>query len=152
MNRLVCFALFPLLGITSSLAQWDDEELECEHVPEGKILKLIEKGQNGSKYERAERVAFFEEAFERDETCMACLFEWGKLEFNGIKRSRGSFYPARQPLETLVDQCPFYRADAWYMLGAIAYADREYADALAYFTEYIEFPAASEEAILVMSI
>ena len=92
----------------------------------GQALKLYEKGINGSKYDRAERVAFLEEAFDRDDQCMACLFEWGRLEFNSIKRSRGSFYPAQQPLLQLIDACPFFRAEAWYMLGAMAYADREY--------------------------
>ena len=104
-------------------AQWDDEEEACSAVLEGKALKLYEKGINGSKYDRAERVAFLEEAFDRADQCMACLFEWGRLEFNSIKRSRGSFYPAQQPLLQLIDACPFFRAEAWYMLGAMAYAD-----------------------------
>ena len=147
MCRLLFIALLSFFGCTSSLAQWDDEEPECDHVPEGKAMKWLQKGQNGSKYERSERVEFLEAAFEEDESCMVCLFEWGKLEFNSIKRSRGSFYPALVPLEILVDRCPYYRADAWYMLGAIAYADRDYAKALSRFTEYIRFPAASEEVL-----
>jgi outer membrane protein OmpA-like peptidoglycan-associated protein len=147
MCRLLFIALFCFVGCSSSLAQWDDEETECVHVPEGKAMKWLQKGQNGSKYERSERVEFLEAAFEEDESCMVCLFEWGKLEFNSIKRSRGSFYPALVPLEILVDRCPYYSADAWYMLGAIAYADRDYAKALSSFTEYIRFPAASEEVL-----
>ena len=128
-------------------AQWDDEEEACSAVLEGKALKLYEKGINGSKYDRAERVAFLEEAFDRDDQCMACLFEWGRLEFNSIKRSRGSFYPAQQPLLQLIDACPFFRAEAWYMLGAMAYADREYEAAQSYFEEYLRFPPASEEVL-----
>ena len=128
-------------------AQWDDEEEACSAVLEGKALKLYEKGINGSKYDRAERVAFLEEAFDRDDQCMACLFEWGQLEFNSIKRSRGSFYPAQQPLLQLIDACPFFRAEAWYMLGAMAYADREYEAAQSYFEEYLRFPPASEDVL-----
>ena len=130
-----------------TFAQWEDEEEACAAVLEGKTLKLYEKGINGSKYDRAERVAFLEEAFERNEACMACLFEWGRLEFNEIKRSRGSFYPAQQPLLQLIDACPFFRAEAWYMLGAMAYADREYEAAQSYFDEYLRFPPASEEVL-----
>lgn len=130
-----------------SLAQWDDEEEACEHVLEGKALKLYEKGLNGSKYERAERVAFFEEAFNRDDQCMGCLYEWGRLEFNSIKRSQGSFYPAKQPLLQLIEICPYYRAEAYYMLGAMAYADRDYAEAQAQFEAYLGFPPASEEVL-----
>ena len=129
-------------------AQWEDDEEEvCSAVLEGKALKLYEKGINGSKYDRAERVAFLEEAFDRDDQCMACLFEWGQLEFNSIKRSRGSFYPAQQPLLQLIDACPFFRAEAWYMLGAMAYADREYEAAQSYFDEYLRFPPASEDVL-----
>ena len=121
-----CLLLASLIALPIlTFAQWEDEEEVCAAVLEGKTLKLYEMGFNGSKYDRAERVAFLEEAFERDEACMACLFEWGRLEFNEIKRSRGSFYPAQQPLLQLIDACPFFRAEAWYMLGAMANADRE---------------------------
>ena len=143
-----CLLLATLIALPFlTFAQWEDEEKACAAVLEGKTLKLYEKGINGSKYDRAERVAFLEEAFERDEACMACLFEWGRLEFNEIKRSRGSFYPAQQPLLQLIDACPFFRAEAWYMLGAMAYADREYEAAQSYFDEYLRFPPASEEVL-----
>lgn len=148
-SLLPVFLCALLMGTASTvLCQWDDEEDElCNSPIEGKAMKLYEKGMNGGKYDRAERVAFFEEAFERDERCMGCLFEWGRLEFNSIKRSQGSFYPAKQPLETLVELCPFFRAEAWYMLGAMAFADREYAEAQVYFEEYLRFPPASEEVL-----
>lgn len=143
-----CLLLALLLALPFlASAQWEDEEEACSALLEGKSLKLYEKGINGSKYDRAERVAFLEEAFERDEECMACLFEWGRLEFNAIKRSSGSFYPAQQPLLQLVDACPFFRAEAWYMLGAMAYADREYEAAQSYFEEYLRFPPASAEVL-----
>jgi len=67
MCRLLFIALLSFFGCTSSLAQWDDEEPECDHVPEGKAMKWLQKGQNGSKYERSERVEFLEAAFEEDE-------------------------------------------------------------------------------------
>ena len=144
--RHLLLALLIALPFVAS-AQRGDKEEACSAVPEGKTLKLYEKGINGSKYDRAERVAFLEEAFDRDDQCMACLFEWGRLEFNSIKRSRGSFYPAQQPLLQLTDACPFFRAEAWYMLGAMAYADREYEAAQSYFEEYLRFPPASEEVL-----
>ena len=139
--------LLALLLTVQVHAQWEEDDEACGSLPEGKALKLLEKGQNGSKYDRAQRVAFLEEAFDRDDNCMLCLFEWGKLEFNAIKRSQGSFMPAKQPLRLLIERCPFYRADAWYMLGAMAYADRDYAEAQSYFKEYLSFPAAEEEIL-----
>jgi outer membrane protein OmpA-like peptidoglycan-associated protein/tetratricopeptide (TPR) repeat protein len=146
-ERICLLVLWAVAMVPAASAQWDDEEEMCASVLEGKTLKLYEKGINGSKYDRTERVAFLEEAFDRDDQCMACLFEWGRLEFNSIKRSRGSFYPAQQPLKQLIDACPFFRAEAWYMLGAMAYADREYEAAQSYFEEYLRFPPASEEIL-----
>jgi len=143
-RTLVCL-LLPLVHV--AIAQWDEDELDCFAEPTGKASKLLEKGQNGSKYDRSERVEFLEEAYDLDDQCMACLFEWGRLEFNAIKRSNGSFQPARHPLGLLVDKCPEYRADAFYMLGAMAYADRDYQSALDYFQEYERFPAGSEEIL-----
>ena len=137
-----------LLAMASAAyTQRDNTDGACMAELEGKALKLYEKGVNGSKYNRSERVAFFEEAFDRDDQCMACLFEWGRLEFNEIKRSLGSFYPAQQPLLQLINVCPFYRAEAWYMLGAMAYADRQYEAARDYFQEYLRFPPASKEVL-----
>lgn len=131
-------------------AQWEEDEVEsdaCFSPPNAKALKLLEKGQNGSKYDRAERVQFLEAAYDQDEACMECLFEWGRLEFNEIKRSQGSFQPAKMPLLQLIEVCPDFRADAWYMLGAMAYADRAYHDALMYFEAYLRWPAAPEEVM-----
>jgi tetratricopeptide (TPR) repeat protein len=144
--RLFCAATILLLATPAS-AQWEDEEEACEHALEGKALKLYEKGLNGSKYERSERVAFFEEAFDRDDQCMACLYEWGRLEFNAIKRSQGSFSPAKQPLLQLIETCPYFRAETYYMLGAMAYADRDYEEAQSQFDAYLHFPPASEEVL-----
>ncbi|MBO74506.1 MAG: hypothetical protein CMD33_04450 [Flavobacteriales bacterium] len=150
MRRIECiYLLLALLFATApkASAQWDEEEEACSSMLQSKTLKLYEKGINGSKYDRSERVAFLEEAHERDDQCMACLFEWGRLEFNAIKRSRGSFHPAQQPLLQLINACPFFRAEAWYMLGAMAYADRDYKAAQSYFDEYLRFPPASQEVL-----
>ena len=58
-----CLLLALLLALPFlASAQWEDEEEACSALLEGKSLKLYEKGINGSKYDRAERVAFLEEA------------------------------------------------------------------------------------------
>jgi outer membrane protein OmpA-like peptidoglycan-associated protein/tetratricopeptide (TPR) repeat protein len=123
------------------------EDDPCHQILNGRIVKLLEKGKNGSKYERSERIAFLQEGYDREENCMECLYEWGRLEFNEIKRSRGSFRSAEEPLLQLLGICPFYNADAKYMLGAMAYADGRYAEALEYFKTFLEFPSESESAL-----
>jgi hypothetical protein len=123
------------------------EEDDC-HLPLGsKVEKLIEKGRNGSKYDRAERVQFFKEGFDHEESCMECLYEWGRLEFNEIKRSRGSFRAAEEPLIQLHDLCPFFNADVNYMLGAMAYGDGRYQEAKDWFDDFLGFPKEPEEAL-----
>ena len=130
-------------------AQSEDlsEDNPCHQTLNGKTAKLLEKGKNGSKYDRTERVKFLQEGFDREENCMECLYEWGRLEFNEIKRSRGSFRSAEEPLLQLLDICPFYNADATYMLGAMAYADGRYAQALEYFESFLNFPSEPESAL-----
>ena len=116
--------------VLSGQSEGFDEDDPCRQILNGKTAKLLEKGKNGSKYERSERVAFLQEGYDSEENCMECLYEWGRLEFNEIKRSRGGFRSAEEPLLQLLDLCPFYNADATYMLGAIAYADGRYPEAL----------------------
>ena len=125
----------------------EDEISECQGEPVGKALKLWEKAQNGTKYDRAERVALLQEAFEQDENCLDCLLEWGRLEFNEIKRTQSSFYDAQEPLETLIERCPTFHAEAYYMLGAMAYADRQYEEALEFFQAFLFFPDEPAEAL-----
>ena len=123
------------------------EEDDCRLPLGSKVEKLIEKGRNGSKYDRAERVQFFKEGFDREENCMECLYQWGRLEFNEIKRSKGSFRNAEEPLLQLHDRCPYFNADVDYMLGAMAYGDGRYEEALSWFEGFINFPPEPEEAL-----
>ena len=133
--------------VLSGQSEGFDEDDPCRQILSGKTAKLLEKGKNGSKYERSERVAFLQEGYDREENCMECLYEWGRLEFNEIKRSRGSFRSAEEPLLQLLDLCPFYNADATYMLGAMAYADGRYPEALEYFNSFLDFPSQPESAL-----
>ena len=113
----------------------------CLDYSNEKVVRLLEKAQNSSKYDRAERIAFIELAYSKDEECMACLLEWGKLEFAAAKKTGASFYAAREPLRELLANCPHYHADALYILGAMAYADRDYQEAKDYFSDYQDFPS-----------
>lgn len=147
LNGVLC-AMLCTCAVATFPAQDDgDENSECSEQPTGKALKLWEKAQNGSKYSRAERVSFLQEAYDRDDNCLECLLEWGRLEFNEIKRSQASFYGAQEPLEALIERCPNYHAEAYYMLGAMAYADRNYEEALDYFESFLFFPDEPVEAL-----
>ncbi len=130
------------------LAQDDPAENDpCQATLNTKTAKLLEKGMNGSKYDRAERIGFLQAAYDREEDCMECLYEWGRLEFNEIKRSRGSFRAAEEPLTQLHDLCPFFNADVNYMLGAMAYGDGRYQEAKDWFDTFLGFPKEPEEPL-----
>ncbi len=113
----------------------------CVAFENEKVLKLIEKSRNASKYDRSERIAFIEQAYNKDEECLACLLEWGRLEFAAAKKTGSSFYAAEEPLLELQSICPRFHADATYMLGAMAFADRNYGKAKRYFEDYLNFPS-----------
>lgn len=136
--------IFRLLGLTflliitgtTGFAQDDP----CETLPNEKVQRLIEKARNSSKYNRAERIAFIEQAYEKDDECFICLLEWGRLEFAVAKKTGSSFYVAKNLLFDLIRNCPFFHADAYYLLGAMAFADRDYKEAKSQFEEYVRFP------------
>jgi outer membrane protein OmpA-like peptidoglycan-associated protein/uncharacterized protein (UPF0332 family) len=140
-----CIARFFLLmlGVQNATAQ-DDTCLDSQN---DKVLRLIEKAQNASKYDRSERIAFIEQAYSKDEECMQCLLEWGKLEFAAAKKTGSSFYAAKEPLLELIGLCPHYHADVSYMLGAMEFADRNYEEAQAYFDAYRYFPSDAPQKL-----
>lgn len=127
-----------IAGMANCVAGQDDS---CLDYSNEKVVRLLEKAKNSSKYDRAERIAFIELAYSKDEECMACLLEWGKLEFAAAKKTGASFYAAREPLRELLANCPHYHADALYIMGAMAYADRDYQEAKDYFSDYQDFPS-----------
>lgn len=118
--------------------------LDFELDKAGKILK---KAQESARYSREERLKMLDQAFEKDEMCMGCLLESGRIRFQEIKRTGGSFEKARFALRVLTETCPKYNAEPYYILGAMAYADREYEDAKLYFEQFLHFPAEPESAL-----
>ena len=143
-QHLFWLAFLPLLLLAEPTYSQEDE---CLDFTIEKAGKLLEKGENGGKYDREERIEFLQQAWDKDDECMACLLRWGSLEFREIKRTGGSFFAAKEPLLQLISICPNYHADVHFMLGAIAYADREYEEAQEHFHAYLRFPSEPESAL-----
>ena len=144
-NIFVFLSCLWLSSYAALLAQ--DDETECNEALGSKVEKLLEKGKNGSKYDREERIQFLQDGYDRDENCLQCLYEWGRLEFNEIKRTKGSFRNAEEPLIQLHQRCPYFNADVNYMLGGMAYGDGRYEEALSWFDQFLNFPPEPESAL-----
>lgn len=137
--------LILIAGIWNPGMSWAQEA--CEHIPEGKVLKWVERAQLSDKYSAEERLAFWEQAWEADPECLACMQGLGDLRFKLAKQGKGSLTQAREPLAQLILACPTYHAEPHYQLGAIAFASGNYADAKGHFDAFLDFPADPEDRL-----
>lgn len=112
----------------------------CQYEPSGKVAKLLEQSRDTKKYDADERMAFLEKAIEEDPACLPCLLRAGEISFLRAKRAGTSFAPAKSFLEAQAAACSLYKAETYYLLGAMTYADREYEKAIEYFETFLHFP------------
>lgn len=134
MKRRTISTLFLIIIALKLIAQDD-----CNYTPEGKIQKWLDQSFDTKKYETAERIEFLNKALEEDPNCLPCLARLGEIEFKVAKRG-GSFESAKMHLAQLMEACPEYHTEPYYMLGAMTYADREYEEALKWFEKFLRFP------------
>ena len=124
-------------------AQWDGEKRvqPCS----GQSVETLRKGINGSKYDRANRVAL-EEAFDRDDQFLACCLNRGRL-VNSIKRSADRFTQHSNPCCSSSMPALSSGLRRGTCSARLACADREYEAAQSCFEEYLRFPPASEDVL-----
>ena len=139
-NRILIWAV---LLCNASLISAQD----CETELDPKAQKLIEKSENKKKYKSAQRKQFLADALEIDENCLECMHQLGKKAYRRAKNSDLDFTAANTYLKPLVAACPTYHAEPFYLLGAMAYADQEYSQALEYFDSYLHFSADDESKL-----
>jgi outer membrane protein OmpA-like peptidoglycan-associated protein/tetratricopeptide (TPR) repeat protein len=111
----------------------------CDAVPDGKSKKILEQSEDRKKYTSDERIDMLEKAIEQDPQCMPCMLKLGEALFLRAKRG-GSFDRAKQVFLQLKEQCANYHSEQYYFLGAMQYADREYAEAIKSFDAFLRFP------------
>jgi len=117
---------------------------ECGIELEDKAQKLVSKSKDKKKYKSAQRTQFLRDALEIDENCMECLYQLGKKAYRRAKNETYDFSKAKIHLRKLIEICPDYHSDPYYYLGAMAYADQEYTQALKHFDYFIHFPSDDE--------
>ncbi len=129
-----------LVGLNFIFSNEAQAQDECEYTPSSKAEKLLSKAEDKRKYSFEERQELIQEALEEDENCYPCMLQLGVRAFKTAKRTGGSFGAAQVLLKQLTDACPEYHSEPYYYLGAMAYADNQYAEALEYFDFFLHFP------------
>jgi outer membrane protein OmpA-like peptidoglycan-associated protein/tetratricopeptide (TPR) repeat protein len=127
------------IGIWMSMTSLLGWTQHCESVPEGKAKKILEQSEDRKKYTSEERIEMLEKALEEDPQCLPCMLKLGEALFIRAKRG-GSFDRPKQVFKLLEEQCPTYHSEQFYFLGAMQYADREYAAAIKSFEAFLRFP------------
>lgn len=135
MRKSLSLVVIALFSTWSTFAQD-----HCDYKPSSKVQKLLDNSFDSKKYKTEERIAFLEKAIDDSPECLPCLKRLGEIQFRVAKRG-GSFNPARTTLEKLIQLCPEYHSEPYYILGAIAYADRDYMNAEIYFEKFLRFPS-----------
>lgn len=134
LNRWSILAVF--VALTSGGLAQDDP---CSDPPSEKAAKWIEKGVNKSKYDAAKRRGYLENALDEDDTCVEAQFQLGLLEYRKARQDRSSFTAAKDQLRSVHEACNAYAEEVPYTLGAIAYAEGRYEDALRWFDRFLRW-------------
>lgn len=135
------FLTLCLLSIGTCFAQ--DEN--CAPTENNKAKKLLEQSQNTKKYQPRERYEFLQEAIEEDANCVECYFALGEAAFERAQKGETSYEVPIGYFTTLVELCENYHSDVYYFLGVAYYAGQDFANALKYFTAFVEFPDEPEK-------
>jgi outer membrane protein OmpA-like peptidoglycan-associated protein len=134
MKLVYTIIVFSLLPAIELIAQDG-----CVYEGSSKVKKLLEQSFDTKKYQTEERIGFLNKALEEDPNCTPCLMRLGEIEFKVAKRG-GSFQSAKEHFKQLQSLCNDYHSEVFYYLGAMCYADREYAEAASYFEHFLRFP------------
>lgn len=119
----------------------------CPDATHPKALKALERVRTDKSLEVDERLVLLEKALEVDAECMACRFEAARLYFRRAKMGRAGGAEALALLTPLLEDCPDFHADAWYMAGGLYYGSRDYEKARERFTRFLDFPSDDLERL-----
>lgn len=145
-------ALFLLFSL-QCVAQ--EQDAACI-APEKKVLKILEKAKTEVG---AERYKSFQEAKDAAPDNAMVYFEYAMATYEEAKRAYKSSYDPSQGdrlmektktlLEKTIEICPDYHADAYYILGGIAYQNGDKENATRYLEKFMAFESADDFRIPV---
>ena len=129
-----------IIGLCAVVSVAVNGQEGCEHVSSPKALKALEQSKDRDK-SAAEKKAAAQKAIEIDPECLPCIHQLGEMAFFRAKSGGMDFAEAKELFKSLVEKCDVYHPEPFYYLGAMAYADREYDDAIKYFELFLRFPS-----------
>lgn len=132
-----------ILFVVPVMAQ--DEEDKCTLPTNKKIVKLLQQAHN-DKYKPKEQYQFIKDALEMDEDCAECKYQLGVRSFQNANQRGSSYDYAEGYFTQLIQQCPKYHSDAYYYLGVINFSNKNRAEALKYFREFLDFKGGGENS------
>jgi len=113
----------------------------CPDATHPKALKALERVRTDKGLEVDDRLEMLAKALEVDPACAACRLEASRLHFRRAKLGRPGAAEAAALLGPLLEDCPDFHAEAWFMAGGLAYGSRDYVTAQAYFEAFLDFPS-----------
>ena len=119
----------------------------CPDANHPKALKVLEKIRADKGIEVDDRLELLAKALEVDPECAACRLEAARLYFRRAKMNRPGGAEALALLTPLLEDCPDFHAEAWYMAGGLAYGNRDYERAKSHFTRFLDFPSDDLERL-----
>lgn len=111
---------------------------ECAPFTSTKAEKLLDKGTNKDKYSAEERAEWLAKGIDEDPDCLACRTELAELQFSRFKRTGKGATEAREQAETVLAACPSFAPGLHYIVGALAYADRNWTQAESAFEAFLQ--------------
>lgn len=125
---------FVLMGVGNP-AFWAQDD--CAGDMSAKTEKLYEKGTNKDKYKAEERINWLEKSIDEDPECLPCHIALAELLFSQFRRFGEGGYAVRSSATYVTSHCPGSHPEMHYILGALAYAERNYTDALSAFNRFL---------------
>lgn len=116
----------------------------CDEDISTKAVKLFEKGDNKKKYDKVKRMQFLGQALEIEPDYVAANFSIAIEKIKTAKYEGTSFKSAEEHLLKVAEICPNYHSDTYYYLAQLALGRKEYARAVTYQKQFLNFLSDDE--------
>ncbi|MCH7535139.1 MAG: OmpA family protein [Bacteroidetes bacterium] len=146
LNRVV-LTLFLCATVGFSFGTPDkEEENSCGHKPDKQARKLFEKMDR--RLSVRDKIQMAEQVLELDSQYLEVnlkLADWTLIHHNRQNKSH------QKPLELyikIIDMCPTYHSNPYYMAGDISFGKEDYENAIKYLESFVRFREEGDEKYL----
>ena len=145
MKKIRIYGIIPLaaLFLMPNLGVAQDEE-GCPEVTDKKTVKYFQIGTDKKKYRKQERVDALRKAIDLEPDYMDARFALAQELIKTARVNGTSYKGAEKHLMHIVNNCPEFHYEPYYLLGAIALGRNEYTPAVKYYEKYFAMTAEQE--------